>query len=56
MQLFLALTKMEQGLEEDQQKTRVPVLLMTDHLLKVLIHPLQDSQDKEITVQDSMIN
>ena len=56
MLLFLMLKKVQDDLVEDLQKIRVQTLLMKDHLLKVLIHHLQESRGQEITVQDLMIN
>ena len=56
MQLFLVLTRVKELLEDDQQKPEDLIFLIKDHLLKVLIHPLVESQDQEITVQDLMIN
>ena len=56
MQLFPLPTNEFPGLVEDLQKTLVQVVRIKDHLLKVLIHPLLESQDQEITVQDLMIN
>ena len=41
---------------EDLQQTQVQILSIKEHLLKVLIHPLQERLDLEITVQDLMIN
>tara|TARA_Y100001968_G_C18731576_1_gene424768 strand:+ start:217 stop:402 length:186 start_codon:yes stop_codon:yes gene_type:complete len=55
MQPFLAQIKLQECLEEDQQKTLI-IIQVKDHLLKVLI-PLQlENLDLEIIVQDLMIN
>ena len=56
MQHSQVLAKMEEEIVEDQQKILIPILLIKDHRLKVLIHPLLESRDQEITVQDLMIN
>ena len=56
MQLFLVLKQDPEGLVEDPQKSLDPIRPIKDHLLKVLIHPLLESRDQEITVQDLMIN
>jgi hypothetical protein len=56
MLLFLVLKKASEELVEEVQKILVQILLVQDHLLKVLIHHRQESPDQEITVQDLMIN
>ena len=56
MLLFLVLKKASEELVEEVQKILVQILLVKDHLLKVLIHHRQESPDQEITVQDLMIN
>ena len=56
MQLFLALTKDQQDLVEDQQIIRNSKILIKGHLLRVLIHPQLESLDQEITVLDLMIS
>ena len=56
MLLFLLLTKVVEELVEGLNKILVQALLIKDHPLKPLIHLPLESQEKEITVQDLMIN
>ena len=55
-QHFLIQIKVFLELIEGLQKALVQVQRIKDPLLQVHIHPLQESRDQEITVQDSMIN
>ena len=55
MQPFLAQIEVQEFLVEEQQKIQV-TLQIKDHLPKVLILLLPESQDQGITVQDLMIN
>ena len=56
MQPSLVQTKASVGLIEGLKKILDQTPLIKDHLPKVLIHPLQELQGLEITVQDLMIN
>ena len=56
MPLFLLQKNFQDEQVEDLQTILVPILLIKDHPLKALIHRLQGSRDREITVQDLMIN
>ena len=56
MLLFLVPIKVNLELVEDLQIILVSTRLIKSHLLEALIHPLQESRDQEIIVQDLMIN
>ena len=56
MQPSLVQIKLLLELVEDLQKILDQILLIKGLLLKVLIHPLLENRDQEITVQDLMIN